>query len=361
MKRKNTLFKKLYVELSDEDLLYYTYYFSIPATSKDDKIRYLVNNISSERIENAKNGIDEKLARSKDLYENLDPLILKRLLNFYRIPSIFLTPLDKLNYLYLRYLEYKIMQDIDSIKKDINLCQEFCRNLSSECLSKLYSEFSKNNSHVSNDDRINFLVNNYSFNTIKTKYEFLVEKKIMLNEMLNELNDFDDEFLEMLFEEFDISEEYKNKQEKLEFIIDNYEIKNINYKKNRLINKINEEREREKEIMFMYEDLYNNYNDTELNKLFRHFQIPKECKTKEEKINFILKTYYPRNVRNFIKWYNIKRKPSNNKKNFVNVKSSDSYKKKLIKNKKESNTHLLIKYYKSLICSTVHNWTFSLL
>lgn len=63
--------------MSDEDLLYYTYYFSIPATSKDDKIRYLVNNISSERIENAKNGIDEKLARSKDLYENLDPLILK--------------------------------------------------------------------------------------------------------------------------------------------------------------------------------------------------------------------------------------------------------------------------------------------
>ncbi|MBE6487028.1 MAG: hypothetical protein E7Z85_09340 [Methanosphaera stadtmanae] len=137
--KRDKLFKKLYISLSDVQLQSFMYMFPDVGESREEIIKYLVNNYSESQINDLiiqmSEALEKAIEKTNELVDKLNEQLSNSQINIiknidYEIPS---TKIEIINYLVSNFSEEEIDDIINKIKR-LPLLEK--KNLDSFCLVK---------------------------------------------------------------------------------------------------------------------------------------------------------------------------------------------------------------------------------
>lgn len=292
-KRRERLFKDLYIELDDELLLKLSEHFSLKEASNEDKLRILVDIHTEKEIYDGINLIKEELkeeAIKKDLYDKLYNTLTDYEINlFVKEFSLQGSKQDILNYLIdilseddIELLKLKLIKKENERLKSIKL--ELFNKLSSlfddDIILLFSNEFSLENSK---DEVINYLIENYSEEDIFSIRNDLIEQEQLRLENIRKEHYYN---VSSMLNDHDIllfaNDKDLPRDNIIDYLVDNYSIDEIKEQKKNLYIKESKE--------LLYTKLNESLDRIDI-KLLSNSIHNKSLKSKEELLNYLVESH----------------------------------------------------------------------
>lgn len=273
--RKDKLFKKLYVTFTDLQLeLLHSKCDNIPY-SRDEILRYLVDNYSEYEIYNLVKRLEEKHNLSKKLYATLTDTQLELLYDNFRFVDRSITKL--VNYLSENYSEEEINQlliKLPIIKEEKN---NISNKISEPILNLLFKKFPQVT--PSRKYMVDYLHDNYTENEFD---QLLAELQTEKEERDNIYNKISDGVLLLLYDEFP---QVNSKESMVDYLYENCSEVTIN----QLLTRLQKEANILQKQKLLRGKLSNTLSDSQLKLLY--YKFPKVNHSKEPMIIFLSENY----------------------------------------------------------------------
>ena len=273
--KKDKLFKKLYITFTDPQLKLLHEEFNNVPYSRDELLRYLVDNYSEYEINNLIKRLEEKYEFSKKLYSTLKSNELELLYDNFRFVDRSITKL--VDYLSENYYEEEINKLIVELQKEKEEKNFISNNISDSMLKLLFKKFPQVT--PSKKYMVNYLHDNYYINEFN---QLLVELQKEKEERDNIYNQISEGVLLLLYNEFP---QINSKENMADYLYENCSEVTIN----QLLTRLQKEAKILQKQKLLKGKLSNVLSNSQLKLLY--YKFPNVIHSKESMITFLSENY----------------------------------------------------------------------
>ena len=284
--------------------------FSFNSDFKEKLIKFITENYSQEEVDIKINEINEKIKNAKELNNQLDSFYLDKLAKKLSVKRL-ANNQNFCYYLVSKYPKEKINTNMGHVDYDLQFAKELDEKYDDKFINKLYQDLSTHGSSLSKKDNGYELLDNVSMSLYYAVPEIHISKKDKINYIVDNINDKNqiDSKIDEINNKIEFCDELSDMDERvLEMFFSYYNAPDNLSKDEKLyfvVDRHNKESIQNKinefyEKVEFCDELYENLDKKVLANMCLYYNVPSKYSTRKDKIDYIVKINSINGIKNTI-------------------------------------------------------------